>query len=484
MLFGSLTVSGAEPIEAPREFRGVWVATVDNIDWPSRPGLSTGDQKRELVAILDKATSLHLNAVIFQVRPMCDAFYQSRLEPWSSFLTGKQGKAPDPFWDPLQFAVDEAHKRGLELHAWLNPFRAKHSSSKANLSAEHVAVAHPTWVKSYGKSLWLDPGDLDAREYSLSVVLDVVQRYDVDGVHIDDYFYPYPEPDPAAPKGSKAILPFPDDASWKIYRDAGGTLNRPDWRRQNVDRFIQELYKRVKTVKPWVKVGISPFGIYRPGIPASVKAGFDQYAHLYADPKLWLEAGWCDYLAPQLYWKIDSAQSYTALLQWWLEHNPKGRYVWPGSFTSLVRPENKDWPVKEILDQVEASRVNASGAGHVHFSAVALLKDEKGLGKALREGPYARQAIVPPLTWAGGRKPISPGIGLHGDKLKWAFSKPASVRFWAIYTHRDGVWMLLRLLPRERMEIPVAECGGADKVAVSAVDLYGQESLPCIDDLP
>jgi uncharacterized lipoprotein YddW (UPF0748 family) len=459
------------------------VATVDNIDWPTKPGLSTAEQKRELLAILDKAADLRLNAVILQVRPMCDALYQSSLEPWSGYLTGKQGRAPEPYWDPLAFAVSEAHKRGLELHAWFNPFRARHPSAKGEASPNHVEMMHPAWVRRYGHSLWLDPGDLEAREHSLRVVLDVVQRYDVDGVHIDDYFYPYPVPDPDAPKGKNAALDFPDGPSWKVYRDAGGTLNRPDWRRQNVDRFIQELYKRVKTAKPWVKVGISPFGIYRPGSPASVVTKFDQFAELYADPKLWLEMGWCDYISPQLYWKIDSKQSYPDLLKWWLANNPKGRYVWPGSYTSLVRPENKDWPTKEIVDQIQISRSNPLGPGHVHFSAVALMEDEKGLGEALKAGPYAGLALPPPLTWVSGRKPSKPTLVFRAGELSWSSLRADGVRFWALYAHTAVGWALNRVLPGELREVDAGRLVGADQAALSAIDAYGQESERDVVDL-
>src|SRR5579871_3371768 len=300
------------PPPVPREFRGVWVATVANIDWPSKPGLSTDQQKAEMLAILDKAAQLKLNAIIFQVRPGCDALYDSRLEPWSEYLTGQMGRAPDSYYDPLAFAVEEAHKRGLELHAWFNPYRARHAEAKSSISPDHVSQMHPDLVKQYGRSLWLDPGEKAVQDYSLSVILDVVRRYDIDGVHIDDYFYPYKETD-----AQNKVLPFPDDASWQKYVQSGGTLSRDDWRRQNVDTFIERLYKGVKEVKPWVKFGISPFGIWRPGYPAQVK-GFDAYQELNADSRKWLRNGWLDYWTPQLYWKIDqTGQSYPVLLKWW-----------------------------------------------------------------------------------------------------------------------------------------------------------------------
>jgi uncharacterized lipoprotein YddW (UPF0748 family) len=275
----------ASPPPPPREFRGTWIATVSNIDWPSKPGLSTDAQKSELIQLLDRAKNLKLNAVILQVRPACDAFYVSTIEPWSEYLTGRQGLAPDPGYDPLEFAVAAAHSRGLELHAWFNPFRAGHPSAKSPASSNHVSRRYPKLVKKYGSYLWLDPGEQVAQDYSTTVILDVVKRYDIDGVHLDDYFYPYQV---ANAKGG--LIDFPDDASWDRYQAAHGTLERNDWRRENVNRFIRNLYIRIKKEKRWVKFGISPFGIWRPGNPPKI-AGLDAYDHLYADSRKWILNG-------------------------------------------------------------------------------------------------------------------------------------------------------------------------------------------------
>ena len=288
--------STAKPPAVAREFRGVWLASVKNIDWPSRPGLAVAQQKAELLALLDRAKQLQLNAVLLQVRPSCDALYASKLEPWSEYLTGQMGQAPSPFYDPLTFAVEEAHQRGLELHAWFNPYRARHAAALSPVSANHVSRTHPQLVKPYAKSYWLDPGLREVQEHSLNVVKDVAQRYDIDGVHFDDYFYPYPEKDE---KGRP--LPFPDWASWKQYQDGGGRLGREDWRRENVNLFIVRVSQSVKAIKPWVKFGIAPFGIWRPGHPSQIR-GLDSYDVLYADSRKWLRDGWVDYLAPQLYW--------------------------------------------------------------------------------------------------------------------------------------------------------------------------------------
>jgi len=346
--------AGPAPASAPppvaRELRGVWVATVANIDWPSRPGLPADSQRAELTALLDRAAALRLNAVVFQVRPAADALYPSELEPWSEFLTGEQGKAPEPLWDPLAFAVDGAHRRGMELHAWFNPYRARHPAAKGTEAPTHISRTHPGLVKSYGRYLWMDPGEPEVQERSLRVMLDVVRRYDVDGIHIDDYFYPYPERDSAG-----RTVDFPDEPSWQRYRASGGRLARDDWRRRNVDDFIQRLHREIHREKPWVKFGISPFGIWRPGHPPQIQTGFDQYAMLYADARRWLREGWMDYFTPQLYWPVaQTPQSYPVLLDWWVKENVRGRHLWPGNFTSRTWEGNPTpWGAREILGQDE-----------------------------------------------------------------------------------------------------------------------------------
>ena len=217
-------------------------------DLPSKAGLSTQQQQAELLTLLDKAVALRLNALVLQVRPSCDALYASKLEPWTEYLTGTMGRAPEPYYDPLALAVAEAHRRGLELHAWFNPFRARHTSAKSAIAASHISKTRPELVRKYGSLLWLDPGEAAVQEHALRVILDVTRRYEVDGVHLDDYFYPYPEKTAA-----KQVIPFPDDVSWAKYRKSGGPLTREDWRRDNVNRFVQRLHSAVKAEKPWVK---------------------------------------------------------------------------------------------------------------------------------------------------------------------------------------------------------------------------------------
>lgn len=365
------------PPPVPREFRAVWVATVGNIDWPSKPGLSTWDQQRELIAILDRSVALGLNAVIFQVRPGADALYASPYEPWAKFLTGRQGRAPEPPWDPLAFAVDEAHKRGLELHAWFNPYRAAYTRDTL-LARTHISQTNPGLVRQYGTFLWMDPGDPDVRRRSLRAIVDVVKRYDVDGVHIDDYFYPYPENDASGKK-----IDFPDATTYARYLKGGGKLERDDWRRDNVNRFVEALYTDVHAVKPWVRVGISPFGIWRPGNPPQIK-GFDAYAAIYADSKKWLQAGWADYFVPQLYWPIAAReQSYPVLYDWWLSQNTKKRHMWPGFATYRIAETGaRRISSQEIIDEIDSTRARGGDQGHVHFSMAVLMKGPDSLFEA------------------------------------------------------------------------------------------------------
>ena len=467
-----------------REFRGAWVASVSNIDWPSKPGLSTAQQQAQMRAILDKAEALHLNAVVLQIRPSADALYLSPIEPWSEYLSGTMGRAPDPFYDPLAFAVTEAHARGLELHAWFNPFRARHSEARSAPSAGHVSRTKPAWVKSYGKQLWLDPGEPAARAYSLAVIFDVVRRYDIDGVHLDDYFYPYPVQD-----AQGRPMDFPDDPSWERYRAGGGRASRADWRRSNINDFVHRLYDGVKRLKPWVKVGISPFGIYRPGSPAQIQ-GFDAYASLYADSRRWLSEGWVDYLSPQLYWKIEQTpQSFPVLLQWWESQNRKGRHLWPGLYTSRVGKSSVGkagasvWPPEEILYQIKTTRGIAGATGDLHFSMAALMEDQGGVASALAAGVYADPALIPASPWLEGQRapPAMPSVAVRADSatgartITWQPAAGDAPWLWVVQTRAGTVWTT-RILPAAQTTFPFP--ASSDAVAVSTVDRCGVAS-PC-----
>ena len=405
--------------EIPREFRGAWVATVANIDWPSKRDLSTSQQQAELLRIIKNAHALHLNALIFQVRPHGDALYPSKLEPWSEYLTGQQGRAPSPVWDPIEFAAKECHALGIELHCWFNPYRANHPSQTGPCCDSHICMTNPECVKSYDRYQWMDPGERVVQKHSLDVILDVVRRYDIDGVHLDDYFYPYPVND-----GNKQKIDFPDGPSWTKYVQNGGSLSRSDWRRKNCDDFIESVYKNIKKIKRNVKFGISPFGIARPGVPAGIKAGIDQYDELYADAQKWLENGWCDYYSPQLYWAINSpGQPFEPLLKFWVKENKMHRHVWAGLYTSRLDPKEGNYKTSEIINQVTLSRKDQPTEGNIHFSYKALAFNNQNIAGALEKGPYAHQAFVPESPWLGDKPPRSPRV-VKKDGLSFEVSKP------------------------------------------------------------
>ncbi len=469
----------ADPPPLQREFRAAWVATVANIDWPSRPGLPTAEQQRELLAILDRAKALHLNAIVLQVRPATDALYESALEPWSEYLTGEMGRAPEPRWDPLAFAVQEAHERGLELHAWFNPYRARQTGAKSAVAATHVSRARPELVRDYGRMQWMDPGERATQDHSLRVILDVVRRYDVDGVHLDDYFYPYKVVDSTT--GRK--VDFPDSASYARYAAEGGTLARDDWRRRNVDQFVERMYADVKRAKPWVKVGISPFGIARPGQPQGACC-FDQYAELYADAAKWLREGWVDYWTPQLYWRISAPQqSYPMLLRYWAQANVKGRHLWPGNYTSRVGDTGpQGFTAVEVDSQIRLTRAQPGATGNVHFSMKALMRNQGGIADSLAAGAYAEPALIPETPWLPGRAPGAPRVRLaagapgqarlelapaDGERRPWQ---------WVVRARHGATWTT-EVVPGAHATVVApgpATRGAPDEVLVFALDRAGR----------
>ena len=487
LLAATYEPASSVPPPPVREFRAGWVATVGNIDWPSRKDLSTTEQKAELLKILDAAAKLKMNAIIFQVRPACDALYASKLEPWSEYLTGTMGKPPAPFYDPLALAVAEAHRRGLELHAWLNPYRALHPNARSPISAAHISKTKPGLVRRYGQYLWLDPGEGEVQQHSLDVVMDVVRRYDVDGVHFDDYFYPYKES-----SGGKE-LDFPDDASWKKY-GVRTRMSRDDWRRQNVNTFIERVYKAVKAVKPGVKFGVSPFGIWRPGNPEPIQ-GFDAFDGLYADSWKWLVNGWVDYLAPQLYWAIEpKAQSFPVLLKWWNDQNPKQRHIWPGLNTTKVRDHADDgeagrtantnrsrtrWPAQEIVSQIRLAEKQSVSAGHIHWNMKSLLRSAE-LQSSLAGGPYSEPALVPPCPWLAGSPPpkprLSATVGTSSVKLTW--SGPENVSSWLLQLKHHGRWTTSIIPAKTHSQMIDGELPEA--VALSGIDRIGNQSQPAV----
>ena len=469
------------PPPAPREFRAAWVSTVANIDWPSKSTLNAAQQQAEAIAILDRAKAMNLNAIVLQVRPSADAIYASELEPWSEYLAGAQGRAPQPWYDPLKFWITQAHARGLELHAWFNPYRARHATAKSPVAANHISKINPSAVKPYGRFLWMDPGEEAASRQTLAVILDVVKRYDIDGVHIDDYFYPYPI-DAGGPEGaldgatgSKAELDFPDQPAWQRYLLGGGKLGRADWRRQNVNQLIEAMYKGIHAEKSWVRFGISPFGLGKPERRPAGIVGFSQYDKLYADAEMWLENGWLDYLSPQLYWSIDKpAQAYGVLLDYWVAQNPHGRHIWPGLFTSRIGAPTKSFTAGEIVQQIGLTRTRPKAGGHVHFSIAALMDNRQGISDQLKAGHYAGPALVPATPWLRGEASTTPTVtarrGPNAINLKITPGK-GNVHY-AIWSRHGSEWRFA-VAPASKAEWSVG--ADADAVVLSATDRLGNE---------
>ena len=470
--------TGGSPDAPPpitREFRAAWVATVAHIDWPSRRGLTSAQQRAEMLDLLDKAQAIGLNAIVLQVRPAADAIYPSTLEPWSEFLTGASGRAPDTPWDPLAEWVEQSHRRGLELHAWFNPYRARHSSAATALAANHLANTDPGIVRRYGELLWMDPGEPRAAQRMVDVVLDVVQRYDIDGVHIDDYFYPYPLKD-----AQGRDIPFPDEPSWQR---AGAPADRAAWRRTQVDQLIERLHAAIHVAKPWVRFGISPFGLPRPDRRPPGITGFSQYDQLHADVERWLSEGWLDYLAPQLYWPIaQPAQSFPVLLDAWLRDNPRGRHVWAGLFTSRIGDRQRPYTAQEVLDQIavvrERSALQPSAAGHLHFSMAALAANRERIADRLRAGPYALPALPPATPWLAEPAPAAPEVMVTplqpSGPVRLAWRPPAGSPPWrwvVLQVRRQGRWEVLHL-PGSSGNAHMLD-PGADRAVLQAVGRTG-----------
>src|SRR5680860_212291 len=416
-----------------REFRAAWIATVANINWPSKSGLSTKEQQREALVLLDFLQEHNYNAVIFQVRPQADAFYESDLEPWSFFLTGEEGKAPDPYYDPLNFWIEAAHDRGMELHVWLNPYRAHHTTG-GKITKTSVVKTHPELVVELKNGMWwMDPSKKATQDYTSAVVMDLVKRYDIDGVHFDDYFYSYASYN----KGED----FPDAASYLAYQNTGGELSKPNWRREGVNVFVERIYNEIKAEKPQVKFGISPFGIWRPGYPKSI-AGMDQYDELYADARLWLNKGWIDYFSPQLYWKINQTkQSFPVLLGWWESENTQNRHLWPGINIDFGGDKiNLD----ETVNQIMLTRgMLPTSMGTVHWSISPLLK-YPSMAAGILAGPYKKDALVPASPWLSKLIPDAPVVVSeiieNRVKIKWENLDPEEVFRWVVYYEYKGIW--------------------------------------------
>lgn len=464
LLLSAVVAARQDPNDIPptlqREARGVWVATVGNVDWPSRKGLSADAQKAEAEAILDRAAHLHLNLVVLQVRPAADAFYPSTVFPWSAYLTGSMGV--DPGYDPLAFWIDEAHKRGIELHAWLNPFRAL-TVADGSVSRGHISATRPDLVRRYGGQLWLDPGEADAKQLILDGIRELVTNYDLDGIHFDDYFYPYPV------SGES----FPDASSFA----RSGEPDKLAWRRSNVDSLVQETHDLIHSIKPWVKFGISPFGIWKPGYPSGVW-GLDPTTTLFADSRNWLQNGWVDYLSPQLYWRISAPkQPFGKLLKWWISQDVLDRHIWPGCYDSQT-----SWAPQEVVGQVKLTR-EIGGGGNLHFSARALMRNAKGIASLLRERVYGGMALVPASPWLKSEAPLPPKVG----RVEWDGIQPAhfewtsdgeTPRFYLVATRYGQAWSF-RILPgdAQQWDFPgVTGVGVLQKLDIAALDRVENQS--------
>ncbi|MEO5909631.1 MAG: family 10 glycosylhydrolase [Pelobium sp.] len=416
--------SKAQQLSSPkREFRGVWVATVVNIDWPSKPGLTTQQQKNELITLLDKHQKQGINAIMFQIRPATDAFYAKSEEPWSQYLTGKQGQAPNPFYDPLQFAIEECHKRGMELHAWFNPYRATFDGKEENIISDHITKKKPEWFFKYDGKKLFNPGLPEVRAYINKVILNVVDNYDIDGVHFDDYFYPY------AVRGQ-----FIDDsASFAKYNN--GIKDIKDWRRYNVDELIRTLNDSIHAHKKYMKFGISPFGIWknkRQDPEGSETAGGDSYYGLFADSKKWVQEGWVDYVNPQIYWAFETqAAPYGNLVDWWSKHT-YGRHLYIGQGAYKVNATRElAWKNRnQIGRQITYNRENLRVQGSVFFSSKSLTNNPLGVSDTLSQHYYKYPALPPLMLWLDSVAPNKPQnlLALEDDKgilLSWKLPKVA-----------------------------------------------------------
>lgn len=431
-----------------REMRGAWIATYANIDWPNRTQ-TPAQQRAAFLTILEHHKATGLNTLYIQVRSQCDALYPSAIEPWSADLTGTQGKAPNPEWDPMQFMIEECHKRGIEFHAWLNPYRAAANSNNIpGFAANHVTKQHPDWLLSQGTLRVLDPGLAVVRDHITSVITDIVQRYEVDGIHFDDYFYP-----PAAPAGT---TPYNDDSSFAL--DPRGFTSRADWRRDNVNLLIARVYDTIKAMKPWVKFGVSPSGIYRNSTNPAIgtpTSGLEHYTTLYADTRKWLQEGWVDYIAPQVYWYIGQpGANYAAIVPWW-NNQASGRHIYIGMAGYKVNDpaQGANWAnPSQIPNEVRLNRdpLYPNIYGQSIYNTSSLRSSSKlGFRDSLRLFFYQKPALLPRMPWRDSIAPEAPSsltvVKYAGDSTVLNWIKPTAadelnraIRF-VVYRSEDTV---------------------------------------------
>ncbi|GIF51255.1 uncharacterized lipoprotein YddW (UPF0748 family) [Asanoa ferruginea] len=480
---GSAAVScDAASLVAKRELRGMWLTTVSNIDWPSKPGLPEATVKAEYLGWLDLAQKMNHNAVFVHVRPSGDAFWPSAYAPWSEWLTGVRGK--DPGWDPMAWMISETHARNLEFHAWFNPYRGSQPEASggagadfAKLAPDHPLRRHPDWAVAFPEGeknsrFYFDPGVPEARRFVEDTILEAVNRYDIDGVHFDDFFYPYPE-------GHE----FNDDSSYARY---GGGKHRADWRRANVDTFIQEISGRIREVKPWVRFGLSPFGIWRNKAtdPAgSDTHGLESYDAIYADTRKWVKEKWLDYIVPQLYWNIgfDKAD-YAKLLPWWAETvKGTGTQLYIGQADYRIG-EDGPWSKPAELDRQLALNERYGVAGSIHFSAKQVKADRLGAVSRYRDAHYAQPALVPTATRLVDARPPAPaptGARRDGDRTVLTWRPAEGVTGYAVY-RADPETRKANLVATVRATDLPSWIGPIGSYCVTALDRNNNESEPVL----
>ncbi|MCP3930991.1 MAG: family 10 glycosylhydrolase [Bacteroidetes bacterium] len=424
----------AQPYSPKREFRGVWVATVRNIDYPRSPTQNSIAHREQWKKLLEKYKKLGFNAVIVQVRPTADAFYPSKLVPWSSYLTGKQGRAPQPDFDILQYMIESSHEQGVEFHAWLNPYRATFNMDTLSLSEKHLFNRKREWFLQYGTRFYFNPSLPEVRDHLSEVVGELVRNYDLDAIHFDDYFYPY----------KIAGLPFPDSID---FVNMGGNFpSIDDWRRNNVDVLIQQLSDTIKTAKPWVRFGISPFGVWRnkdkDPMGSDTRAGQTNYDDLYADVLNWLRNDWIDYVAPQLYWNIGYPPAdFEKLLQWWRRYGyDKHIYIGQAAYKVGANQVEAWHDPLEIPRQIRMIRNTPECQGSIYFSSKSVLSNKLGIRDTLTR-QYSTSALLPEMETLGMPLPYPPELKKPGSKkgavkLKWKANKKDKAKlplYYAIY---------------------------------------------------
>ncbi len=448
-----------------REFRAMWVATVYNLTYPTSGSLNATQLRAELQSIVDAAASTGLNAIVFQIRPESDAVYRSTIEPWSRFLTGTQGR--DPGLDPLDVLITMAHQRAIEVHAWMNPYRGA-ADTRFTTASNSVTRTLSQFAVRYNNAIVMNPGAAEVRAHIVRVVRDVASRYAVDGIHFDDYFYPYPD---------AMNTPFADDDLFNAYRSSGGTItNKNEWRRDNVNRMIAETSMAARAARPSIRFGVSPFGIYRPGMPAGIN-GLDAYNVIACDPLAWVRAGAVDYLAPQLYWPTtQTAQSYNTLLPWWAEQTRGRAYIFAGNDITKIGT-SAAWTLDEIRAQIRTSRANRDrgSLGNVLFQGRQILRDTMGVAAMLRRDFYSAPALPPPLL--SSRATVEPPTVTAGaGSLMVSHAASTTVRAWAVYRYdtAGARWVIDRVTTSSSGTISSVSPG---RWAVSAVALDDVESL-------